>query len=171
VESVDEFSTQKIRHAGADLRREALDRRKHKAVAALGATYTSLVPQVDADGNDVGGLTLPFLAVPLVRTLVGISTSSEQPLQSFDFLSGLIGSFVPFVRSEKERLASRDSRLSIDERYASRQGYLDQTLAAARAVVGRRLMLEREVQSQGAIEAQQWDTLESRDPAVCGLPS
>jgi hypothetical protein len=124
----------------------------------LGPTYTTLVPQVDADGNDLGGLALPFLAVPL-GTYTGWNVDQE-PLQSFDYLSGLIGSFMPFARSEKERLASHDSRLSIEERYGSRQVYLDQTLAAARALVARRLMLGRDVQSQVELAAQQWDTLE-----------
>jgi hypothetical protein len=116
------------------------------------------VPQVDADGNDLGGVALPFLAVPL-GTYTGWNVDQE-PLQSFDYLSGLIGSFIPFARSEKERLASDDSRLSVEKRYASRQVYLDQTLAAARALVARRLMLERDVQSQVELAAQQWDTLE-----------
>jgi hypothetical protein len=124
----------------------------------LGATYTSLVPQVDANGNDLGGLALPFVAVPL-GTYTGWNID-EEPLQSFDYLSGLIGSFVPFVRSEKERLASNDSRSSIEECYASRQAYLDRTIAAARALVQRRFILERDVRSQVTLAAQQWDTLE-----------
>jgi hypothetical protein len=87
----------------------------------LGAPYTVLVPQVDADGNDVGGVRLPELAVPL-GTFTGWNISVP-PLPDLRYLAGLVGSFEPFSRSRRDR--TRDARPSIDERYSSRDDYLE----------------------------------------------
>jgi hypothetical protein len=61
-----------------------------------------LVPQVDADGNDVGGIALPEVAVPL-GTHTGWNVTEPQ-LAGFRYLAGLVGAFVPFARR-----ARRDS--------------------------------------------------------------
>jgi hypothetical protein len=123
----------------------------------LGAPYDTLVPRVDADGNDVGGIALPFLAVP-VGTYTGWNDGRDA-LPSLDILSGLFGSFVPFAKTASERAATGDPRLSLAERYGSRAAYLDATRAAARALVARRLMVESDVESTVAEAANLWDAL------------
>ena len=66
----------------------------------LGPAYSVLVPQVDADGNDLGGIALPFLAVPL-GTYTGWNYELPR-LESLDYLAGLIGSFQPFSVTKEE---------------------------------------------------------------------
>jgi hypothetical protein len=123
----------------------------------LGAPYDTLVPQVDADGNDAGGIALPFLAVP-VGTFTGwnVEPNSEP---SFDLLAGLFGSFVPFARTAAERAASGDPRPSLGERYATRAAYLDATRAAARALVARRLMIDSDVEPEVAAAERRYDAV------------
>jgi hypothetical protein len=89
---------------------------------ALGKPYVVLVPQVDADGNDLGGIRLPEVAVPL-GTYTGWNVT-VQPLSELSYLAGLAGSFDPFARTRIERDRSGDPRLSLAERYKGRSDYL-----------------------------------------------
>jgi hypothetical protein len=123
----------------------------------LGAPYATLVPRVDADGNDVGGIALPFLAVP-VGTYTGWNDGPDS-VPSLHILGGLFGSFVPFAKTASERAATGDPRLSLAERYGSRAAYLEATRVAARALVARRLMLEGDVEPTVADAAKLWDAL------------
>ena len=109
----------------------------------LGAPYPVLVPQVDQDGNDSGGVAMPEIAVPL-GTHTGWNVTVP-PLPDLRYLAGLVGSFVPFARTREARLASGDPRRSVAERYDGRQAYLGQVERAARALVDQRLMLAGDV--------------------------
>jgi hypothetical protein len=89
----------------------------------LGKPFPALVPQVDKDGIDVGGIRLPEVAVPLGR-FMGWNVATDKPeMISMD------GGFIPFP----------------DERYASREDYLKRIEAEARKLAERRLMLERDI--------------------------
>jgi hypothetical protein len=103
-----------------------------------GAPYRVLVPQVDADGNDLGGIRLPEVAVPL-GTHTGWNVSVPQ-LKALGYLAGLVGSFEPFPVTRDERDASGDQRLSITERYAGRQDYLNRVRRAADDLVRQRFL-------------------------------
>lgn len=110
---------------------------------AVGDPFTLLVPQVDADGLDLGGVRLPRIAVPL-GTFTGWNYAEPAPgrLQP---LAGLTGSFLPFARTRAIARSTGDSRPSIEERYPSKQVYLDRMAAAARSLADRRLLLERDI--------------------------
>jgi hypothetical protein len=123
----------------------------------LDAPYQTLVPRVNEDGNDLGGIALPFFAVP-IGTFTGWNQDAH-PQPALDLLAGLFGSFVPFARTARERAASGDPRLAIEERYASRAAYLDATRSAARALVARRLMLEEDVESELSRAARRYDAV------------
>jgi hypothetical protein len=110
---------------------------------ALGAPFVVLVPQVDADGNDRGGIGVPEVAVPL-GTYTGWNVT-DPPLRELGYLAGLLGSFEPFARDRDERARRGDTRPSIAERYAGKGDYLDRVAAAARALVGQRFMLPSDV--------------------------
>lgn len=121
----------------------------------LGPAYAVLVPQVDADGNDLGGVASPFLAVPL-GTYTGWNYVVPR-LASFDYLAGLHGSFEPFASTKAKRLAAGDTRASIEERYKGREDYLQQAHAAAMKLAQQRLL---RVEDIGAIDkemAAYWD--------------
>ncbi len=104
----------------------------------LGAPYRVLVPQVNADGNESSGVRLPEVAVPL-GTYTGWNVRLPQ-LSDLRYLGGLFGGFEPFALTKEQRESSRDARLSIEERYSSRQDYLDRVRHAADDLVRQRFM-------------------------------
>jgi hypothetical protein len=97
-----------------------------------------LVPQVNADGNDMSGVRLPEVAVPL-GTYAGWNVTVP-PLSDLRYLASLIGGFEPFPVTKPQREQAGDARLSIGERYAGRQDYLDRVKQAAESLVRQRFM-------------------------------
>jgi hypothetical protein len=89
----------------------------------------SLVPQVDGDGNELAGIALPDVAVPLA-TYTGWNFRHPAIGQPTELLP-LTGSYIPFPVTRAAREATRDPRFSIEERYGSRARY--QALVTDRA--------------------------------------
>jgi hypothetical protein len=110
----------------------------------IGRIYAGLVPAVDASGNSRAGIRLPAIEVP-VGTYGGWNFRSPA-IGSADQLFGEIGSFHPFARTKAERIASGDSRLSIEERYTSREDYISRAAAVAKQIVADRLLLPEDLQ-------------------------
>jgi hypothetical protein len=98
--------------------------------------YGSRVCAVDADGNEIAGIRLPPIAVPL-GTYTGWNVYRAQPSE----LADRDGSLIPFARTRAEREAARDPRPSLEERYGSREAYVAKVKAAAEALVAERLLL------------------------------
>jgi Alpha/beta hydrolase domain len=109
----------------------------------LGEPYPVLVPQVNADGNDMSGIRLPELAVPL-GTYTGWNVTIPQ-LGDLGYLAGLVGGFEPFPLTKEQREKDGDARLSIRERYMDRQDYLDRVKRAAEDLVRQRFMRAEDV--------------------------
>ena len=127
---------------------------------SLGAPFTVLVPQVNADGNDVGGIALPEVAVPL-GTHTGWNVSTY-PLSGLRYLAGLVGSFEPFAKTRAEREQSGDARPSIEERYKSRQDYLQRVRDAAASLVRERFVLETDIEALVQQADQTWSVIVGR---------
>lgn len=127
---------------------------------ALGDEFPVLVPQVDEDGNEIGGIQLPEIAVPL-GTYTGWNVAEPQ-LTGMRYLAGLLGSFVPFGETEAERIAINDPRPSVAERYASRDEYLDRMRDAARALVDERFLLPADVSELLQYTGTIWDSVVAR---------
>ncbi len=123
----------------------------------LGQPYTVLVPRVDRDGNDSGGIALPDVAVPL-GTFTGWNYQFPK-LANLDYLSGLVGSFIPFPLTAEERKASGDARRSIAERYSGRDDYIEKVRAAVQTLVSRRLLRAEDVNAIVEQSAARWDYL------------
>jgi hypothetical protein len=102
------------------------------------AQYGTLVAQVDADGNDLDGIRNVFLQVP-----IGTYTGWNLFNRSFyeDGFCTLQGSFIPFARTKAERMETGDPRLSIEERYPSKETYVAAIRKAADDLVGKRYLL------------------------------
>jgi hypothetical protein len=126
----------------------------------LGRPYEVLVPQVDANGNDLSGVRIPEVAVPL-GTHMGWNITVPQ-LKDLHYLSGLTGSFIPFPATRQQRERSGDSRLSIEERYKSREDYLKQVRQAVNELVRERFMLADDVPPVVERATRTWDLLRSR---------
>jgi hypothetical protein len=91
------------------------------------------VPKRDQDGNALGGVRLPDLAVP-----TGTNGGQNQP-QTFTCM--LVGSFSPFAATKAERERTGDARPSIEERYHGRDNYVNRIRIAAQDLVARGFML------------------------------
>jgi hypothetical protein len=86
---------------------------------ANGPIYPSFVPKTDVDGNDVAGVRLPDVQVPL-GTYTGWALRAGP--QEGDGCEGA-GQYIPFAKTKAERLASGDPRLSLEERYPDVETY------------------------------------------------
>ncbi len=110
---------------------------------AEGATYPVFVPTVDADGNDVPGIRIPWVDMP-VGTYLGWN------LRRRGFAGGelchLNGSFVPFAATRAERQDTKDPRLSLEERYSTRRVLVDGVRRAAQRLVRNGFLLEEDAE-------------------------
>ena len=100
--------------------------------------YGNLVAQVDADGNDLGGIRDVFVAVP-IGTYTGWNLFNKNFFE--DGFCTLSGSFIPFAPTRQERFATGDSRPSIEERYPTKEAYVAAFKNAANDLVAQRFLL------------------------------
>ncbi len=107
------------------------------------SAFPILVPTVDEDGNEAGGLMMPEVAVPLA-TYTGWNNFKPEAGPKH-VLSSMQGSYVPFPRTVAERERANDPRLSIEERYASREEYLGLVSDAAVELVEKGYLLAVDV--------------------------
>jgi hypothetical protein len=127
--------------------------------AKLGKPYPILVPQVNSDGNEMAGIRLPEIQVPL-----GTYTGWNQRAPSMgaaEEMTAFIGSFIPFARTKAERLKSKDPRPSVEERYRSRDDYLDKISAVGQALADKGYLLEQDVPKLVERAQHMWDDLET----------
>ncbi len=109
----------------------------------IGEAFPAMVSKVDDDGNEVGGLQMPEIAVPLATYTPwnwrseGIGAPSE--------LADYRGSFFPFSATRDERQLDSDPRLSIEERYFSREAYLGLYAEAAISLIQQRYLLAEDL--------------------------
>ena len=95
-------------------------------------TYPALVPQVDADGNDIDGVRSVTLRAPL-------GTYTGWNVRKAGFSEGdacdLNGGWVPFAVTKAQRQQAHDPRPSLKERYGSLAGYTAAATQAAERLV------------------------------------
>jgi hypothetical protein len=106
----------------------------------IGRAYTMMVPKVDADGLDVAGIRSVDVQVP-IGTSLDFNYPADPQVKDLVFLSG---AYIPFHKTRAERLASGDSRLSLEERYGTQQGYVDAVKEAAERLVRERFLLQED---------------------------
>ena len=121
------------------------------------AALAFMVSKVDTDGNDVGGIRLPEQAVPLA-TLTGWQFRSAR-IGSPDLLLAMAGAYIPFPATRAEREKNKDPRLSIEERYGRRDGYLGKVQESANALARERYILQEDVAAIVQAAGRHWDSL------------
>jgi len=108
----------------------------------LDSPYPVFVPQTDADGNDIAGIRLPEIAVPL-------ATYTGWALRAAAFagndLCDLAGQKIDFQPTKAGRLAVGDARLSIEERYPTHKKYFSEVTRVAIRLYWQRLLLDEDV--------------------------
>ncbi len=105
--------------------------------------YVVLVPRSDRDGNDLGTLLPPEVAVPRA-TYTGWNLR-RRDAGAEGMLANLLGSYIPFAKTKDERLAKGDPRLSLEERYGDLEGYRGQFAAACAEMARQGYLLDEDV--------------------------
>ncbi|MDQ1470937.1 MAG: hypothetical protein QOJ99_2417 [Bryobacterales bacterium] len=125
-------------------------------------TIATLVPKVDADGSDVGGVPSVLRQAPLGSYLGWNPTAT-----GFDKgkQCGLAGGYVPFAVHKADRVAAGDPRPSLEERYRNHDGYVAAVKGAAEKAVQKRFLL-REDADQLVAQAAASNVLAEAMPAV-----
>ena len=90
--------------------------------AGAGTELPLLVPQVDADGNDLGGIRMPDVSVPLATCTGWVFRSTS--IDGRQEMIPLRGSWIPFTATRQQREQLGDPRPAIDDRYATKEAYL-----------------------------------------------
>jgi hypothetical protein len=109
----------------------------------LGTPYPAMVPRTDPDGNDVAGIRLPAVAVPLA-TYTGWSLRAAA--FAGDDLCDAFGQKLGFRQTKAERLGAGDTRLSLEERYPNHGAYVSAVAQTANNLHQQRLLLGEDVE-------------------------
>jgi hypothetical protein len=111
--------------------------------AFSGPAYPSFVSKVDSDGNEIAGVRLPPVAVP-------IATTSGWALRAAAFGGPdgceSSGQWIPFAATRAARPVD-DPRPSLEERYGTHDEYVERVAHAARELERRRFLLPDDVQA------------------------
>jgi hypothetical protein len=110
----------------------------------LPGEYGVLIPQIDKDGNELGGVRPSDVTVPL-GTATGWTAYANTEIAQSD-LCGLDGLFIPFATTAEQRAANRDPRPSRAERYRDQLDYLTRVRAATSLLHRAGFLLPEDVQ-------------------------
>jgi hypothetical protein len=78
------------------------------------------------------------------------------------------GSYIPLARTAAERKANGDPRLSIEERYASREDYLGRVSEAAVKLAAEGYVLDADIAELLRSAARHWDYAAGREARPTG---
>jgi hypothetical protein len=112
--------------------------------SANGPIYPSFIPKTDSDGNDIAGIRLGDVAVPLASyTGWGLRSGvwADDGCES-------TGQYIPFALTLEERRATGDPRPSVEERYDSLSQYTRKVTHALNRMVRQRLLLCEDFNSE-----------------------
>jgi len=123
--------------------------------AGAGAELPLLVPQVDEDGNDIAGIRMPDVAVPLGTATGWVfrSASMGSPLEPVL----LRGAWAPLAATREQREAAHDPRPALTERYASREVYLLQVKNVLQKLIRQQFLSEDDLEPQLKQSGIRWD--------------
>ena len=133
--------------------------RTTKLPADEGEEFPALVADLDESFNERGGIRLPDLSVP-VATYTGWNLRDESignPNLFIGITGGLAGWTLPLPVTKEERERTGDPRASIEERYASREDYLEQVSRAAMELADEGYMLEEDVEEVVELAGRKYD--------------
>jgi len=106
--------------------------------------YKVLITQIDADGNEIAGIRLPEIAVPLATHTGWNEYAKPHPEGE---LCDRDGSYAPFAATRAERVEKNDLRPSLEERYGDHANYVKKFSVAAEQLVAERLLLREDAET------------------------
>jgi hypothetical protein len=121
----------------------------------LGLPFAALIPQANADGNDISGVKMPWVTVPL-GTFTGWNLRATKIGASTELL-GQTGSYIPFPATKQTQIAARDPRPSIEERYSGESDYLAKVREAGMSLARSGFLLERDIPAVMSTAKRYWD--------------
>ena len=98
---------------------------------------------------------MPDVSVP-VATHTGFNPRHPETGGTGQLLE-YVGSSLPFAKNALERETTGDPRLSVSERYADRDDYLDKVRSAAEKLVGRGHLLAEDIELCIELAAERYD--------------
>jgi hypothetical protein len=119
--------------------------------------YPSFASAVDTDGNEMAGIRVPDISVP-VGTHTGWVPRHPSTGGTGQLLD-MMGTSVPFPATERERQERSDPRPSIAERYRDRDDYLAKARAAAQALADAGYIVPEDVELAAELAAQRYDVV------------
>ena len=131
--------------------------------AVQGAQFQAFVSNLNEDLNEIAGIRLPELAVPLA-TYTGWNLRHPErgnPGLFHGVTGGLAGSTIPFPATRRLRDFTGDPRLSIEERYQSLEDYLQRLREAGEALAEEGYLLEEDIEPIAQRSAKIWDAFTS----------
>ena len=131
-----------------------------KVPPEVGDPFPNLVAAVDQNGNETSGILLPAISVP-VATCTGWNLRHQDMGGTGQILSNT-GATIPFAATRAQREADGDPRPSLEERYATREDYLEQVSSAATGLVAQGYLLEEDLDTVAADAARQYDLIQPR---------
>jgi hypothetical protein len=136
-----------------------------KTPAVIGKVFPHQVSAVDEDANEISGIRLPFITVPL-------ATHTGWNLRHPDIGGGgqvigtggasggtLRGSMIPFPATREKREESGDHRQSIKERYDSKDQYLGLVKQATKDLIDQRYLLDEDLDRIVDLAGEHYDYL------------
>jgi hypothetical protein len=124
--------------------------------AKTGERYQNYVSALDADRNEVAGIRMPDVSVP-VATYTGWNPRAPETGGAGQ-QNLMQGSTFPFPATRADRERTGDPRLSIEERYRDRDEYLAKVRAAAEELVRQRYLLAEDIETTLELAGRRYDT-------------
>ena len=141
-----------------------------KIPAEVGRPFPTLVPVVDDNGNELAGITLPYISAPLA-TYTGWNLrhpdigGADQVMSTGGASGGTLrGSTIPFPVTVEARSSAGDPRQSVEELYQSRDGYLERVEQDARSLIDEGYLLAEDVPTVLEQAGQLYDVFSARVP-------
>ncbi|MEE2670016.1 MAG: alpha/beta hydrolase domain-containing protein [Gemmatimonadota bacterium] len=123
----------------------------------VASAFPIMVPQVDDDGNETGGLKMPGVEVPLA-TYTGWNLFQPE-FGPEGVLSSMQGSYIPFPRTAVDRQESDDPRGAIAERYRTREQYVGLVSNVALRLIDEGYLLAEDLAPILGRASEHWDYL------------
>ncbi|MGE3273277.1 MAG: alpha/beta hydrolase domain-containing protein [Chloroflexota bacterium] len=132
--------------------------------ARLGERYQNYVSALDEDCNEVSGVRMPDVSVP-VATYTGWNPRAPE-VGGTGQINLMQGSTFPFPATRAEREQRGDPRLSIEERYGDRDDYLTKVRAAAEQLVEQGYLLAEDIDTCLMLAGRRYDAFAAAPAGV-----